>query len=170
MFFAWCHLRASSLHSQPCILHSQRAKICDFICVENIKSLVSHIVTKHLSKKPCKPSSVASLSTTLTEKAAPKESLSLEGDACERLDTFRQLRKVHESNTNVVERRADDPTIMNGHYDDSGAEGTTILKNEKALEDQVIVALCLLPMSYCCLVLSSHIVKQNRTAQVPRCR
>jgi hypothetical protein len=118
--------------------------MCDFICLENIKPLVANIVTKHFSQKAGHVSSA-------TSSSAQKDSLSLDEIANPYVDTFRQLQKVYEDNTNAngtasrSEQPAgglslqgdgangDAPAVMNGSALSTGG----ISLNKKALEDQV---------------------------------
>jgi len=101
------------------LISSAILEMCDFIRVENIKSLLEYIVTKHLSKSN-----------------SPGEE-SLEDIANPRVDTFAQLRRAHEENTGVrLDLNEEGPP---GQNDDevtfSGRPPPVI--NKKALEDQV---------------------------------
>ena len=115
--------------------------MCDFICVENIRSLIYYIVSKHLSK-PAPPSSLSDDGNL--------ECNSLELLANPYVDSFKQLRKAfegnnaslehgdrgacaeglpHDSETNDINGNHEGLLLMNGR-------GRFIL-NKKALEDQV---------------------------------
>lgn len=106
-----------------------RKKMCDFICLENIKSLIDHIVLKHLSKK-----SASADATALSKDGGSR--VGLEEYANPHVDTFKQLRKAYEDNnadsgsdSNALNGGRDGLLMMNGR-------GRSIL-NKKALEDQV---------------------------------
>ena len=92
-------------------------KICDFICLENIKSLIDYIVSKHLTKN----NSASSVDVN---------NPSLEDIANPYVETFKQLRKMYNENNTKSE--------MNGNHDGLQLNGgEKIILNEKALEDQV---------------------------------
>ena len=101
------------------LISSAVLEMCDFIRVENIKSLLEYIVTKHLSK-PTSP-----------------EEESLEDIANPYVDTFAQLRRAHEENMGVHHDLNE-----SGHQGPNN-DGTTFggrpapVLNKRALEDQV---------------------------------
>ena len=98
--------------------------MCDFICLENIKSLIDYLVTKHLSKK----------------------NPSLEDIANPYVGTFKQLRKAYDENNTKPEQRilgssyqGSSEASMNGSHDGGllmNGRGRSML-SKKALEDQV---------------------------------
>ena len=99
--------------------------MCDFICLENIKSLIDYLVTKHLSKK----------------------NPSLEDIANPYVGTFKQLRKAYDENNNKPEQlsilgssyQGSSEASMNGSHDGGllmNGRGRSML-SKKALEDQV---------------------------------
>ena len=98
--------------------------MCDFIRTENIKSLIEYIVTKHLST-PFTP-----------------QDKSLEAIANSHVDTFKQLRKKHEENTQpaaVTSSEAAAPPSIETNVGDSHntLNGARPMLNPKAIEDQV---------------------------------
>lgn len=76
--------RSSSVGNN--LLSSAILEMCDFICIENIKSLIDYIVTTHLTSK--NPGSSIGISN-----------LSLEEIANPHVETFKQLRKIYNENT-----------------------------------------------------------------------
>lgn len=118
------------------LLSSAILETCDFICVENIKSLIDCIVLKHLSK------STAASSTTTDGKNNP----SLEDIANPHVDTFKQLRKAYDDNNNIKLEQGggegggllhSNLNVINGNHDGllMNGQGRSIL-NKKGLEDQ----------------------------------
>ena len=112
--------------------------MCDFICFENIKSLIDYIVTAHLNRKnPGTPVDV--------------NYPSLEDIANPYVDTFKQLRKMYNEN-NKPEQPEGRLSLLgsdlniNGNHDGLQLNGgEKVMLNEKALEDQVSarnVSLC----------------------------
>jgi hypothetical protein len=101
------------------LISSAVLEMCDFIRVENIKSLLEYIVTKHLSK-PTSP-----------------EEESLEDIANPYVDTFAQLRRAHEENMGVHH------DLNEAGHQGPNNDGTTFsgrpapVLNKRALEDQV---------------------------------
>lgn len=111
--------------------------MCDFICVENMKSLIDHIVTKHLSK----PTSPAATTNDDNETPSSEEIANSEAE------TFKQLRKAYEENQHQKQggggglfHVSSDANIMNRSREGGlmlmNGRGRSIL-NKKALEDQV---------------------------------
>ena len=108
--------------------------MCDFICLENIKSLIDYIVTKHLSKSAKHPAS------------------SLEEIANPHVETFKQLRKAYDDNNKTEQGgggggdsgsfHGTGDISMNGGGSHDGllmnGRGRSML-NKKALEDQVSI-------------------------------
>ena len=100
--------------------------MCDFICLENIKSLIDYLVTKHLSKK----------------------NPSLEDIANPYVETFKQLWKAYDENNNTKPEQlsilgssyqGSSEASMNGSHDGGllmNGRGRSML-SKKALEDQV---------------------------------
>jgi len=121
------------------LLSSAILEMCDFICLENIKSLIDYIVAKHLS--------ISNSALGGNERIA-----SLEDIANPHVDTFKQLRKAYEDNNAVKSDQGTgggvllvpggggggcDVTNMNGNNDGVliNGRGRSML-NKKALEDQ----------------------------------
>ena len=109
--------------------------MCDFICQENIKSLIDYIVTKHLMKK-------TALSTV--DESAKMPSLD---NIFINVETFQQLLKAHEENRRVEQgilgshQDSEATTNMNGSHDGGGGglllmNGGPRLLSKRALEDQ----------------------------------
>jgi hypothetical protein len=105
-------------------------KICDFICLENIKSLIDFIVTKHLNREN-PPSSVDA------------NSLSLEDIANPHVGTFKQLRKIYDDERSKPKQQEGRPPLLGSDLKMIGSSsdlqlnrGVKIMLNEKALEDQ----------------------------------
>lgn len=112
--------------------HLYLLQMCDFIRTENIKSLVEFIVTKHL-----------------TPSAIPNNGKSLEDVANPHVDTFKQLRKIYEENTQqkvASNMDVEAPPINETNVIDNNdaLNGTRPILNKKALEDQVNKATLLL--------------------------
>jgi len=112
------------------LLSSAILEMCDFICIENIKSLIHYIVTTHLTSK--NPESSIGIS-----------SLSLEEIANPHVETFKQLRKIYNENTKTENQGGggllilDNEVSINGIRDGVAMNGEdSIILNEKALEDQ----------------------------------
>ena len=119
-------------------------KMCDFIRIGKIKSLIDHIVTKHLSHAMNAPT------------ANDPTRHSLEDIANPHVDTFKQLRKVYEDNAKaeqggndgavLLNRSSEEDNNMNGSQHHDGMQlmmngrGRSIL-NKKGLEDQVSTAM-----------------------------
>jgi hypothetical protein len=114
--------------------------MCDFICQENIKSLIDYIASQHMSaKKSASPSTIY---------ANNKPILSLEEIANPHVTTFQQLWKAFEKNHNSEEQHGKEPALrddgdhnhsVNGSDDGlvvNGRGGRPTL-NKIALEDQV---------------------------------
>ena len=113
-------------------------KMCDFICLENIKSLIDHIVTKHLSM------------AMNTSTANDTNTHSLEDIANPHVDTFKQMRKAYEDNTKTEEGgggagllHCSGDADLKGSFHDGmqlmmNGRGRSIL-NKKGLEDQVSI-------------------------------
>lgn len=97
--------------------------MCDYIRTENIKSLVEHVVTKHLSRQ----------ATSTNNEAITKITPSLEDVATPYVDTLTLLRRKYEENMSEIKADStDSPGIKEyGHGDGR------IMQNEKAREDQV---------------------------------
>ena len=101
----------------------------DFICLEKIKSLIDHIVTKQLSKR---------VTVSMSDEATTTNTLHMED-----IETFKQIRKAHEEsikseqavlgsyqgNTDSLNRSHDSGLLMNGRG----------LLSKKAIEDQVSI-------------------------------
>lgn len=112
------------------LVSSAIVEMCDFIHSENIKSLVEHIVTKHLSSVPDRP--------------AP----SLEDVSSPYVTTLTTLRRAYEKNLKMSTRQVtgtsnnvDTPTPADEAQSEyfpsnAGARNTAIVLNEKAREDQ----------------------------------
>jgi len=104
--------------------------MCDFIRLENIKSLIDHIVTTHLNRK--NPGSSADVNNP-----------SLEDIANPYVDTFKQLRKMYNENNKPEQQEGRLSLLggdlnMNGNHDGLQLNGgEKVIMNEKALEDQV---------------------------------
>jgi len=108
--------------------------MCDFICQENIKSLIDYIVTKHLTKK-------TALSTV--DDSAKMPTLD---NIFINVETFNQLQKAYEENRRVEQgilgSHQDEATSnMNGSHDGGGGglllmNGGPRLLSKRALEDQ----------------------------------
>lgn len=120
--------RSSSVGNN--LLSSAILEMCDFICLENIKSLIDYIVTKHFTSK--NPKSSIGISN-----------LSLEEIANPRVNTFKQLRKIYNENTKTENQGGggllmlDNEVSINGSRDGVAINGEdNIILNEKALEDQ----------------------------------
>lgn len=120
--------RSSSVGNN--LLSSAILEMCDFICLENIKSLIDYIVTKHLTSK--NPESSIGISN-----------LSLEEIANPRVNTFKQLRKIYNENTKTENQGGggllmlDNEVSINESRDGVAINGEdNIILNEKALEDQ----------------------------------
>lgn len=120
---------------------STASKMCDFICQENIKSLIDYIVSQHLSAKK---SASASSSTEDNNKPI----LSLEEIANPHVTTFQQLWKAYEKNHNSEEQHGKEPSPRDDgdhnhsmNRSDDGLEvngrGGRPTLNKIALEDQV---------------------------------
>lgn len=112
------------------LLSSAILEMCDFICIENIKSLIHYIVTTHSTCK--NPESSIGIS-----------SLSLEEIANPHVETFKQLRKIYNENTTTENQGGggllilDNEVSINGIRDGVAMNGEdSIILNEKALEDQ----------------------------------
>lgn len=109
------------------LLSSAILEMCDFICIENIKSLIDYIVTTHLTSN--NPESSIGMSN-----------LSLEEIANPHVKTFKQLRKIHNENTKSENQEGggllmlDNEAGLNGGVAMNGEDN--IILNEKALEDQ----------------------------------
>ncbi|KAL3770993.1 hypothetical protein ACHAWO_003308 [Cyclotella atomus] len=106
------------------LVSSAILEMCDFIRTENIKSLVEFIVSKHL-----------------TPSAIPNDGKSLEDVANPHVDTFKQLRKIYEENTQQTVASNMDveapPINETNVFDNNDAlNGTRPILNKKALEDQ----------------------------------
>lgn len=100
----------------------------DFICLEKIKSLIDHIVTKQLSKRV----------TSMSDEATTTNTSHMED-----IETFKQIRKAYEEsikseqavlgsyqgNTDSLNRSHDSGLLMNGRG----------LLSKKAIEDQVSI-------------------------------
>lgn len=109
--------------------------MCDFICQENIKSLIDYIVTKHLTKK-------TALSTVDDSTKMP----SLDNIFIN-VETFNQLQKAYEENRRVEQgilgshQDSEATSNMNGSNDGGGGglllmNGGPRLLSKRALEDQ----------------------------------
>ena len=109
--------------------------MCDFICQENIKSLIDYIVTKHLIKK-------TALSTVDDSTKMP----SLD-NIFTNVETFNQLQKAYEENRRVEQgilgshQDSEATSNMNGSHDGGGGglllmNGGPRLLSKRALEDQ----------------------------------
>ena len=99
----------------------------DFICLEKIKSLIDHIVTKQLSKRV----------TSMSDEATTTNTSHMED-----IETFKQIRKAYEESTKSEQavlgsyqgntdslRSHDSGLLMNGRG----------LLSKKAREDQVSI-------------------------------
>lgn len=137
--------------------------MCDFICLENIKSLIDHIVIKHMSKPTISANTIA----VNGDKSNP----SLEEIANPHVDTFKQVRKAYQDNNAKSEQPiggmasgglfmipgGGDVTI-NGNHEGGlmmNGRGRSML-NKKGLEDQVsnIMSLCCTDFSCCIAALT----------------
>ena len=110
--------------------------MCDFICQENIKSLIDYIVTKHLIKK-------TALSTVADSTKMP----SLDNIFIN-VETFNQLQKAYEENRRVEQgilgshQDSEATSNMNGSHDGGGGGGLLLMNggprllSKRALEDQ----------------------------------
>ena len=120
--------RSSSVGNN--LLSSAILEMCDFICIENIKSLIDYIVTTHLTSKY--PGSSIGINN-----------LSLEEIANPHVETFKELRRIYNENT-MTEKQGgggllmlDNEVSINGSRDGIAMNGEdSIILNEKALEDQ----------------------------------
>ena len=92
--------------------------MCEFIRIENIKSLIEDIVTKHMRQQ----------SRQLSDTSIVKVSPSLEDVATPYVDTLTLLRQRHEENTS-----GSNSETANGTDD---AKGKRVAMSEKAIEDQ----------------------------------
>ncbi len=109
--------------------------MCDFICQENIKSLIDHIVSQHLSAKKSASSSTDD----------NKSKSSLEEIANPHVTTFQHLRRAYEKNHNLKDQPGNEPSLLDGNLNNinqsddglvvNGCRRPTL--NKSALEDQV---------------------------------
>ena len=97
--------------------------MCDYIRTENIKTLVEHVVTKHLSRQK----------TSTNNEANTKITPSVEDVATPYVDTLTLLRRKYEENMSEVKA---DSTDSPGRKENDNGDGR-IMQNEKAREDQV---------------------------------
>lgn len=109
--------------------------MCDFIRAENIKSLLEHIVTKHLA-------TVSGHSPPTNDKMHSNDTPTLEELSNPYGDTLAQLRKKYEENKSLaggVKGNSEAGTLENADNDDRAAtsNGKERTSNKKALEDQV---------------------------------
>jgi hypothetical protein len=110
------------------LVSSAIVEMCDFIHAENIKSLIEHIVTKHLS--------------ATSETSIP----SLEDVSSPYVSTLTILRKAYENNLKTADKAtapdckegepAEDDNSHSGYFHGSPAARTPVALNEKAREDQ----------------------------------
>jgi hypothetical protein len=98
--------------------------MCDYIRNENIKSIIEHIVTKHLCQKP---------SSTDMSDATMKITPSLEDVATPYVDTLTLLRRKYEENVNATKVGKGESSGSNAFDNDS----QRIMQSAKAREDQV---------------------------------
>jgi hypothetical protein len=110
--------------------------MCDFICQENIKSLIDHIVSQHLSVRK-------SASSTSDDN---KLKSSLEDIANPHVTTFQRLRKAYEKNHNLEDQPGKEPLLRDGDLNNMNRSDDDCLVvngcvrptlNKIALEDQV---------------------------------
>ncbi len=99
--------------------------MCDYIRTENIKSVIEHLVTKHL----CQQSSSVDASDN-TMKRIP----SLEDFATPYVDTLTLLRKKYEENVGID--NSGSSAAENSDIAFNGGD-QRMIQNEKAREDQV---------------------------------
>jgi hypothetical protein len=99
--------------------------MCDFITTENIKSVIEHIVTKHLSEQPPSPK---------VSNAKIKRRTSLEDIATPYVNTLTLLRQKHEENLSLTKSEASENLGESSFFDN---ENQRMVKNDKAREDQV---------------------------------
>ncbi len=116
--------------------------MCDFICVENIKSLIDHIYLQHLSAKKSAPSD-------------DDKKPSLEDVANPHVTTFRQLRKAYEKNHNLEPQRGKGPPVLDSVINTNGSDDGLLMNgkerptlNKIAIEDQVSTLLVFIYDSY----------------------
>lgn len=98
--------------------------MCDFIRTDNIKSVIEHVVTKHLQQ---------STSSANPSDAFIKRNPSLEDVATPYVDTLTLLRQKHEENTNVSMNKFG----SNEFSDAFNGDDQRLMQNERAKEDQV---------------------------------
>ena len=139
----------SNQTSIMCVFFSTPTKMCDFICQENIKSLIDYIVSQHLSDKKSASSNADDNN---------KINSSLEDIANPHVTTFQQLRMAYDKNhhnseeQNGVESslRDGDHNNMNGSDDGVVANGRgRPTLNKIALEDQVSISTSCFPTITC---------------------
>ncbi|KAL7473328.1 hypothetical protein ACHAXS_013784 [Conticribra weissflogii] len=120
-----------SNHRGDNLLSSAILEICDFIRAENLKSLLEHIVTKHLT-------TVSDHPPAIKDEIHPNDSSSLEELANPYGDTLTQLRKKYEENKYSAGGVRGD-SKAGAHLNDDTAEVNNAKarsSNKKALEDQ----------------------------------
>lgn len=110
------------------LVSSAIVEMCDFVHTENIKSLIEHIVTKHLS--------------ATSETPSP----SLEDVSSPYVSTLTILRRAYEKNLKTADKAttsnpkeeepADGVNSHSGYFHGSPAARTPVALNEKAREDQ----------------------------------
>ncbi len=101
--------------------------MCDFIRTENIKLVIEHIVTKHLSQQPA--------SSPKAEDTSMKRTPSLEDVATPYVDTLTLLRHKYEANKTLSVIKIGSNENSNGNVFDN--DESRLMQNEKAREDQV---------------------------------
>lgn len=107
----------------------ESSEMCDFIRTENIKSVIEHVVTKHI--RPQHPPS-----SEVTD-VPMKRILSLEEVATPYVDTLTLLRVKYEENsviTKVGLNEFPDGNVFN-------SDEQKLIQNERAREDQVRIKL-----------------------------
>ncbi len=104
--------------------------MCDYIRTENIKSILEHVVTKHLSQQ-----------TTSSNDTITKVTPSLEDVATPYVDTLTLLRRKYEENMSEI--KADSMELPTSNIYGNG-DGQ-IIRSEKAREDQVRLFSALVP-------------------------
>jgi len=121
-------------HRGDNLVSSAILEMCDFIRAENIKSLLEHIATKHLT-------TVSGHSPPINDKMHSYDTLTLEELSNPYSDTLTQLRKKYEENKSLAGRvRGNSEAGAQGNTDNDDGAATSDDKertsNKKALEDQ----------------------------------
>ena len=108
-------------------------EMCDFIRTENIKTVIEHIVTKHLHQQPPSSSEVNDV--------AIKRTPSLEDFATPYVDTLTLLRHKYEENSSVTKSSSNESPISGDPFSN---DNQRLIQNEKAREDQVRIYFCII--------------------------